>query len=324
MIRFYCFILGFCFLVVSCANDTTPRVDNVIPKINISHFDHVFFDMDSNNLEIELLDLEERFPLFFSDSQSDEMIISRYYDPEMRELEKSVDSVFAETESLEAELYEAFQYFYHYFPSSDSMEIYTWISNFEYLDPIVVSGNTILVSLDMYLGKESQFYQTAPDYLKESFDKDYLSSDVFYHYFSQHIPHPRENTLLASMLYYGKIYYLCDLILPNLNDHYKIAYTAQQFDWCNANEGLLWASLIDQNVLFSTDAQNKQRFIDEAPFSKFYSNFDLSSPGRVGRWLGWQIIKSYTEGHPEISLIELMHEQDAQKLLRESRYKPKH
>ena len=75
--------------------------------------------------------------------------------------------------------------------------------------------------------------------------------------------------------------------------------------------------------MFSSNQQNKIRFIEDAPFSKFYTSFDRESPGRVGQWIGMKIVQAYMNYQPDVSLIDLIQETDAQKILRESRYKPK-
>ena len=76
-------------------------------------------------------------------------------------------------------------------------------------------------------------------------------------------------------------------------------------------------------MLFSTDQKMKLDFISEAPFSKFSTSWQTKSPGRIAQWIGWRIIDSYMNAHSEIKLIDLILEQDSQKILRESQYKPK-
>ena len=100
-------------------------------------------------------------------------------------------------------------------------------------------------------------------------------------------------------------------------------YPKSKMNWCLSNEGSIWSYFVENKLLFSSHYQNKQRFIEDAPFSKFYTSFDVDSPGRIGQWIGWRIVKSYMDSHPEISFTELIIEQDVQKILRESRYKPK-
>ena len=308
---------------ISCGNNGTPSVSRIDALIEISHFDHHFFAMDSAQLDQDLVLLKNEFPSFFEIGQKDEQLKQRFYDLQIRDLYASVDSIYNSTEFLDLELSNAFQYFYHYFPTHDSLKIYTWISNFENLEPVIVSGSTLLIGLDMYLGSESHFYKTAPEYIKQGFDKRFISSDVFHSYFANNISMLTNNSLLASMVHYGKIHYLSSLMLPDAEPEIIMGYSRNKMDWCFSNEANIWAYFIENKLLFSSQYQDKQRFIENAPFSKFYTSFDSESPGSVGQWIGWRLVSSYMNSHPEISLSDLIKEQDAQKILRESRYKPK-
>jgi hypothetical protein len=60
--------------------------------------------------------------------------------------------------------------------------------------------------------------------------------------------------------------------------------------------------------------------VKESPFTSFFGN---QSPGRVGAWTGWQICRSWVQKNPNKLLKDLMNELDAQKILAESKYKPK-
>tara|TARA_X000000950_G_C13839850_1_gene629739 strand:- start:496 stop:1467 length:972 start_codon:yes stop_codon:yes gene_type:complete len=315
-------IFGF-LLLYSCDHSTKIDVSNVTPGIQVSHFDKDFFSMDSLNLSEDLSLLRQSYPEFFRISQDDETLFDRYFDTQIRELVSYSDSVFPDIENLNEELFRAFQFFYYYFPNHENIKIYTWISNFESLDPILVSGNTILIALDMYLGSSSDFYKTAPDYIRYGLDRKFILSDLYYYYFSSHIPLSDDNSLLASMLHYGKIHYLTSKMLPISSQDVIMKYSKQKMDWCVQNESDIWAYFIDNRLLFSNNQQNKQRFIDDAPFSKFHTTFDGDTPGRVGQWLGWKIISSYMKNNSEINLLDLIREDDFQKILRESHYKPK-
>lgn len=317
------FLFSSLLLVSSCDTSDVPDVSAINSRLEIGHFDHFFFTMDSSNLGQDLVQLKKDFPDFFEFQQDDSILVNRFYDAELRELYSAVDSIYADTEALDLEIKKAFQYFYHYLPNQDTLRVFTWISNFENIDPIVVSGNTLLIALDLYLGKESPFYKTAPDYIKDSFDESYILADLFHYYFAANIPFSSNNTLLASMIHYGKLHYLSSMMLPDSEQDIIMCYPKTKMDWCLTNEANIWAYFIENKLLFSSHQQNKQRFIEDAPFSKFYTSFDSESPGRIGQWIGWRIVNSYMLAHPEISLTELITEQDAQKILRESRYKPK-
>ena len=44
-------------------------------------------------------------------------------------------------------------------------------------------------------------------------------------------------------------------------------------------------------------------------------------PGRIGEWLGWEIVKKYAEGQ-NVPLHTLMENPDAQRIFMQSKYKP--
>ena len=50
---------------------------------------------------------------------------------------------------------------------------------------------------------------------------------------------------------------------------------------------------------------------------------DKTCPGRVGQWVGLQIIRKYVAEHPDVSLSRIMAEKNAQRLLNDSHYRPK-
>jgi len=73
--------------------------------------------------------------------------------------------------------------------------------------------------------------------------------------------------------------------------------------------------------LYDTDQKLIPRFINPAPFSKFYLEIDNESPGKVGSWIGWQIVRSFMENN-DVSLQQLL-QMDNKELFEKSKYKPK-
>jgi uncharacterized protein YjaZ len=74
-------------------------------------------------------------------------------------------------------------------------------------------------------------------------------------------------------------------------------------------------------MLYSTDQKLASRFINPAPFSKFYLEIDNESPGRVGAWVGWQIVRAFMENN-KVSIQDLL-VADAKTIFEQSHYKPK-
>jgi hypothetical protein len=318
------FVIFFIFsLLFSCQSNQHEFVPEFEKSIHLYHFDRVFFSMDSFNLTSEINGLKSEFPHFFTSDQGDDLLIERFYDPQIRQLSCSVDSAFGNTDILEKEIQESFEYFYHYFPKTDTFTLYTWVSNFESIEPVLVSGTTILLALDMYLGSSASYYRSAPEYIRNSFKQEYILPNIFYYYFSSRVPFFNDNSFLSSMLHYGKIHYLSALMIPNRDQRNLMRYSLEKMAWAQSNEANIWAYFVENSMLFSSDQKNKLDFISEAPFSKFSTSWQSKSPGRIAQWIGWRIIDSYMNAHPEITLIDLISEQDSQKILKESQYKPK-
>ena len=58
---------------------------------------------------------------------------------------------------------------------------------------------------------------------------------------------------------------------------------------CNVQDG--------PKMITCTYRSYMQKFIDDAPFSKFGSSIDHKSPGGVGKWIGWKIVVKMPKNH---------------------------
>ena len=77
---------------------------------------------------------------------------------------------------------------------------------------------------------------------------------------------------------------------------------------------------MENDLLFSTKSSLDYRFLANAPFSKFGLSIDYQSPPMVGRWLGFQIVESFSKKSYK-NLIEIL-AYDNYELYLESNYKP--
>jgi uncharacterized protein YjaZ len=123
------------------------------------------------------------------------------------------------------------------------------------------------------------------------------------------------------MIYYGKQLYLKDQLVPNFTDAEKMGYLSEQITWCRENESYIWRYFIEKELLYSADSKLPGRFTNLAPFSKFYLEIDNESPGRVGQWIGWQIVRSFMQNN-EVSTQDML-KMDVKELFEKSKYKPK-
>ena len=147
-----------------------------------------------------------------------------------------------------------------------------------------------------------------------------LAVDVMkYFYHSQINTSVRQSTLLDRMVGAGKMLYFLDRIMPETADSLKICYTQKQLDWAIKNEKNIWAFMIQNELLYTTDYKSQTKLIQDGPFT---TGFSRQSPARLGVWMGWQIVGDFMKNNPEVSLKELINITDSQKLLNDSGYKP--
>jgi uncharacterized protein YjaZ len=72
--------------------------------------------------------------------------------------------------------------------------------------------------------------------------------------------------------------------------------------------------------LFSPDPLVIRKFIQDGPFT---AGMPEGAPAMLGKWAGWQIVRSYMNKHRDVSLEQLFKTTDSQVILSESGYKPK-
>ena len=79
---------------------------------------------------------------------------------------------------------------------------------------------------------------------------------------------------------------------------------------------------VEKELLYSTDSKLPSRFINPAPFSKFYlEDIDSESPGRLGRYIGWQIVRAYME-HNDVPLKDMLMT-SPEEIFNNSKFKPR-
>ena len=108
-------------------------------------------------------------------------------------------------------------------------------------------------------------------------------------------------------------------MIPCVPDSTLIWYTREEIQGAAANEDLIWARFLQDQVLFSTSAIEKKNYLGDRPIT---IQVGEKCPGRIGQWIGWQVVKEYMAEHADTSLPELMKTSDAQTLFKNSGYRP--
>lgn len=307
-----------CLFFLSCGKKSKidKAVEEIPVTINVVRFDKIFFETQPKDLD----KVKKEFPFFFPPGNEDAVWLNKMKDPLWRELYGEVQKKYADFEPEKSEFEALFKHIKYYFPQTKTPKVITVISEMDYNNKVIYADSLLIISLEMYLGKEHKFYQF-PNYIKQNFEQKQMMPDVVSSFFKRKTSDATSKNLLAKMIYSGKELYLKDLLLPDYSDADKIGYTPEQLAWCEENESYMWRYFIEKELLYSDDQKLIPRFINPAPFSKFYLEIDNESPGRVGVWIGWQIVRSYMNNN-EVSLQQLL-DANAKEIFEKSKYKPK-
>ncbi len=313
----YLFLVVFCLFILSCDKKTKVQsAVNAIPlELKVERFDKVFFETKPEDLE----NVKKKYPFFFPAGNDNRVWIDKMQDPLWRELYTEVQKKYSNFDSVKLELETLFKHIKYYFPKTKTPKVITIISEMDYNNKAIYADSLVIVSLELYLGKGHKFYQF-PNYLKQNFEQKQIAPDVVSSFSASKIPPILEKDLLSHMIYQGKQLYLKDLFLPGYTDAEKMGYTPEQIVWCQENESYMWRYFIEKEMLYSNEQKLIPRFINPAPFSKFYLEIDNDSPGQVGAWIGWQIVRSFMKIN-ELPVEDLLRT-GAKEIFVKSKYKP--
>jgi uncharacterized protein YjaZ len=178
----------------------------------------------------------------------------------------------------------------------------------------------VLIPLDNYLGQDHKYYSGIPKYIAQNMKPSQIVSNLASDYAQRYTFQSQNKTLLDDMIYFGKQLYFKDKMIPFKTEEDKIGYTQSQLEFAKNNEGEIWTNFIENEYLYSTDSSLPGRFITDAPFSKFYLQLDRESPGRIGQFIGWQIVKAYMNNN-DVPFLDMM-KKDAGEIFNKSNYKP--
>jgi len=314
-----CCILFLITAFYSCEKEN--QVENEISKVNIDlnveRFDRVLSEATPNDLD----QLKKTFPFLFSKQVPDSIFIARMKDSLQIELLKEVSEKFEDFSDIEMEITRLFQHLKYYDVTFSEPRVVTLTNNVQYRDKVIVTDTIVLIPLDNYLGEKHRYYANIPKYITQNMKPSQIVSNLASDYAKRYIFQSQKKTLLDDMIYFGKQLYFKDKMIPFKTDEEKMGYSPLQLEFAKNNEGQIWTNFIENEYLYSTDSSLPGRFIADAPFSKFYLQLDRESPGRLGQYIGWQIVRAYMSNNDGVSFLDMM-KKDAVEIFNNSNYKP--
>lgn len=264
---------------------------------------------------------------FFLDANQypqDTILARRLYrllqQPSIDTLISDTQSYFSDFDENVNELTAAYQFIRYHYPDASIPRIQTIITGF--YNDMYISDSLIVLGLDYFAGENGRYYPNdIPRYIVKRYMKESLAPIVLSFVSNEfNLADQSHGTLLADMVNLGKSYYFVEQALPCKADSLIIGYTSKEIDAVRKNQEVIWANLIENEMLYETSHFLKNKFIGERPS---VAEISENCPGRVGAWIGWQIVRRYMEVNPNVTFTELMAERDAHKVFQQSGYKPR-
>lgn len=340
------FFFLFLFFIAGCrSGENAPDISGIQVSLRTERFDQDFFSIDTNRLSAELQKLQVKYPQLLPVylqsvlGVSDEQGIRNYlrlYGP----VYDSAQKIYKDFGSVSEDIEKGLRYVKYYFPQyqlpaklvpvvgpMNSMNDLAKMGNGE-LTPNFIGPDFVGISLQFYLGRDFSLYNeeyfinnVVPRYRSRRFSREYIVADVMKLVADDIFPdRSQTKPLVEQMIERGKQWWLIDKFLPGIPDTIKTGYTGQQLAWCRENEGLIWSYIVKNENLYDLSPATIQLYIGEAPFTQGFSQED--SPGNLGPWIGWQILRKFVDKNPDMSITEVMKTSPRQ-ILEKTGYKPK-
>lgn len=305
-------------LFFSC--DKEIKIPSEIAKIPVD-IEMVRFDEQfSKSTSKDLPSLKKTFPYLFSNHYPDEYWITKFTDTIQLEINQEVGKAFPDVNEQQEELNNLFKHIKFYYPKAIIPKVITITNDVEYRNKVILADSLLLVSLDTYLGKNHHFYVGIPKFQTKNFRKEQIDVDVAHAFAKKITSKAKDRAFLSEMVYEGKKLYAMRSFLTTKPEYEILSYTEEELNFARENERYIWEYFVKGEYIYSTDSKLLGRFLNPAPFSKFYLEFDNETPGRIGRYIGYEIVKSYMENN-EVPLKTMLI-QDAETIFASAKYKP--
>ncbi|GHT69233.1 gliding motility lipoprotein GldB [Bacteroidia bacterium] len=325
-VRIFVLILS-CIFSVGCSGKKAYGEE--IPDFKIIRIDTELFNYLSKNEPDHVLKADTGFLNVLggkviyigrTDSTGFYERLKKYFsEPTLMGLYRSEQEQFTDIQTLTDEVAYGLGAFLKEFPNIKRPKVCMHVSGLN--QSVIVTDEILSLSADKYLGADYPLYRKFfYDYQRQLMTPDRMAPDYLLGFMMANLPFKgKDDVLLDRMLYEGKLRYILSQLLPDRQVWEYAGYTEAQYSWCSANQKRIWKTILENQHLFTGNYMTTDQYLKEAPHTSF---LPVESPGRVGIWLGYQIITSYMKQNPDTGFQELIELTDYQDLLKRSKYKP--
>ncbi len=292
-------------LLSSCINDSKieQEIASIPLDIELRLFHEAFAEADTTELPRLKNEYSDLFAPGIPDGFWKDKLAGRdtIYDL----LEKAVKKRDFDYESMEKDAENVQKHVKFYFPDFSPIDLTTIISEVNYDQQITLTPQQIYLAVDTYLGADNDLYQGISSYKRENLNIEQMPADLGLELAGLFVEPNMNRTFISSMVYHGKLHYLQSLFAPAASGDQLFDTNQEKYEFVVASENQIWRYYVDRELLFSTDPKLISRFITDAPFSKFYLDIDDSTPGGVGRFIGYRIVSAFMENN-DVTLDQML------------------
>jgi len=322
----------------SCNNGTdAPDVSHIKLNMTTERFEKKLFDTAAPSFTAYLQHLQESDTAFTAIFLNNILNADPTWPPDTtasyinvflksyRPVYNDAEKLFKDFSTYEAEIKKAAQFVKYYFPAYKVPgKIITYIGPADG-DGDGISEEAFVVGLQYHLGKDNPLYKTElvsviyPDFIIQTFEPDHISINLMKKVVEELYPEKEsDKPLVDQMIEKGKRLYLLSKFLPSKEEFKLIGYTEEQLKDCYKKEAYIWDQLVKNELLQSNDKNRNKNYITEGPTTP---ELGEGSPGNIGSFAGWQIVKKYMQKNPAVTLAQLM-ALDDETIFQAAKYKP--
>ena len=251
------------------------------------------------------------------------MVLTRFTtDPDWVSVQQAADSVLGDLEPQRREFENAFKRLKVLFADSLTPRIVAFNSGYNF--GIFPTDSVLGVGVEWFIGKDHPVIgylapENFPQYVKDRMRPEMLVPSAVKGWLLVHYTRDiRGEDLLTNLVETGKVMVLLDALLPDTDPALKFAFSNEQLAWCEANEYGIWKDLVSKDQLYSKRVEDIGRWMNDGPFT---NGLPRESPGHLGEWIGYRMVKAYMKDHAEVTIAQLLALDDPRVVLKE--YKPR-
>jgi gliding motility-associated lipoprotein GldB len=333
-------VVGIAAVMIGCNTKTSNLPDKEIVEVKSDEFEKAKVEVKIERLEREMFKFKssEEVAAFLTKHP---MLVKQYFEvpnaahevpfvnklyqmytnEALKEFYNDNEKFYGDFSDLTTEMNGMFSYLNYYYPEYYVPQINTIVTGFQFDRDFSFSDSLIVISIDYFLGNKARYRPQFFEYMLSRYNKSEmvpmmgLAISSKYNEFDE-----KDETMIAEMIHYGKAHYFLERIMPELPDSLNIQYTSEEMIETDKNLDVIWGHFIEKKLLFDVNHKTKQRYIGESPKVTVIGD---KCPGRIGRWLGWQIVRKYMKENPTVTLPELMKDKKAAEIFKKSKFKIK-